>query len=493
MSSQEISRRNRRIIFNAARSGDIINLFVKLQSLPDEINRKNIVDTRGNNLLHAAVESNSVPCVKIVLELKAFNIFGKNIKGDTPLHHAIRKDCSKEIIELLLRNCSIFLKLKNFRGDWPIHLAILKNRQNIIYSIYKKDTELVNQICFPFNDEYLERIIEHTVYVKNLQLLVFFVTEMQIEEYFHTNSLSDAIELFISSLTDKMDQIEENYILESKLLSIFSRNIAWNNFEWLWRRVYFHQTNKYQLISIEIYELDIDIYLKRNLICMLHSVFNNNMSNVTQIQINAFYYALFILYSINHRLYKQIYKIVNAMWGQTDRTILSIHEVFDLMFENRIHEQQNFFTNFMGFLHNIEAQKSDLMSFFQDFSHFSYSKLSIAVFTYLPFMTVDCGDKFILDFLSNDFFPELKLALVKRLLNEERHVHMKDLLGQTFQLQPIKLSSICRIQIRRSVFGANPRATNDEKLKKLKSLPLPKCLLNFLLFNYTSYDLCKRN
>ncbi|XP_073004729.1 protein ACCELERATED CELL DEATH 6-like isoform X4 [Typha latifolia] len=93
-----------------------------------------LLDNKGRNLLHTAVEYKSTAIVRYVCGrselVKLMN--ARDFEGNTPLHLAVRSG-DQEIVSLLIRNKRVYLNIMNNEGLTPLDLSIIGVEDGLTY------------------------------------------------------------------------------------------------------------------------------------------------------------------------------------------------------------------------------------------------------------------------------------------------------------------------------------------------------------------------
>lgn len=92
-----------------------------------------LVDNKGRNFLHIAVQENKLMVVKYVCQNRelAKMMNAQDNHGNTPLHLAVSSQ-NREIVRLLLENKSVHPSIQNKKRRTPLDLAITKIDYSLI-------------------------------------------------------------------------------------------------------------------------------------------------------------------------------------------------------------------------------------------------------------------------------------------------------------------------------------------------------------------------
>lgn len=506
----EISIEEEDYLLNAAVGGEFIELQNKLIALPATVDIKSIKEIKGNSLLHLAVESNSLQCVQTVVKFARFHEFDVNNHGDNPLHHAVKVGSSLQIINFLAEYCPLFMIMANADQNWPSLIAMSAANSKATYLLREKEVVYdLQEYChgLPFRG----RLDSHLQFV-------------------YTTFPEPILNSFYSNLFGE----HTGYFKEEELIFIFfmltQNNVRKEYKDWIVRRVYLHRSNilnkcvravidmKFNDFISNRYQYYNENELKYCIIFLLHSNHFGNMSRILQLSSThqiAFqfcYFSLFVL-SLNDRpLWKQIVRILNDMWSLDQHQSQRLHSANFIthILPQEISSNKMFFRKFMEFLADIEAKHFNFIQYFEN-CHYKQNLL-MGVKLFLPFIAVPTADDIIPYFLSNknrptmenflraelrangvDFSAILRLDLssIPYVPNYIDCSSIADYCDQPRQTKPMSLQKMCRVEIRRSVFEANSKDTNAQKLDKLNSLRVPVSIRNFLFYNDTKYELCK--
>ncbi|XP_063674004.1 LOW QUALITY PROTEIN: serine/threonine-protein phosphatase 6 regulatory ankyrin repeat subunit B-like [Bolinopsis microptera] len=150
---------------------DKIEMVKHLLNLGSDINLK---DNSGWNILHHAVQKASMRtveylCVEYTAEAATSLVNAKDPHGMTPLHMAIKRGSSKELISNLFKIVDIDVEIKNSMGKTALMYALEVNRNDMI--------DIVNIVCqhknvFSEKDDYGLNISHYAVMShKSLELI----------------------------------------------------------------------------------------------------------------------------------------------------------------------------------------------------------------------------------------------------------------------------------------------------------------------------------
>ncbi|KAG5543377.1 hypothetical protein RHGRI_016192 [Rhododendron griersonianum] len=98
------------------------------------------LDTEGNTILHfLAMYGNAFVVQKLVDDngnncsssiVKCGDLFGRNDKGNTPLHEAVRFG-RKNVVEILLRKQESLVRERNCLGETPVYVAAACGHEDV--------------------------------------------------------------------------------------------------------------------------------------------------------------------------------------------------------------------------------------------------------------------------------------------------------------------------------------------------------------------------
>lgn len=99
-------------------------------------------DEQGRTAVHYAVTNLADDCLKALIKSPDCPINSPDAAGRTALHLAINRDCSAEIVTILLQHPGVALNATDFRGTTPAHWAAVSNRADIIRMLWYRGAEL---------------------------------------------------------------------------------------------------------------------------------------------------------------------------------------------------------------------------------------------------------------------------------------------------------------------------------------------------------------
>lgn len=500
----------------AALSGDHVQLKKSLENLQERTifqaisnNNNNesdffseLTDERGHNLIYLAIESQSLECVQIVLQFYELssNLHDNRIRNES-LHYAITLNSSHEILNILV---DFYLKILENDNYWPFHMAIEKNDMKLIKFLVEKYQNLKPEFQLNFfflasvmkksfnNREILEYLCE------NFAMKNFFSSQNRLHSYNHRTERDLIPENVLNMILSKF-YIEESgelsaCVIQNMFLTLNSGPQVRSEYKnWMIKKIYLNKTNEFRSLIYDVLNSGIKhTHFVYNIIFFLHSKLRGKGSALLQLimsdrsepnQLRWNYFYLYETMLIDRNLYKKIIKIANDLYCDDDKKCYRIQTIdnIPLFVRSTYYEKDDFYDNYIEFLDDIQMQKLDFLSFFKNCSKFY--ELYVGITSFMPFMAISCADELI---------PTIKSNCISE-RHRVKHFPPRILkyFGQSRQNQPMELMSMCRIVIRKSVFESQPKLSNEYKLKRIHSLPLPKILKNFLFFNYTNYDLCK--
>ena len=103
-------------------------------------------DIEGNTLLHIACKKGNVKLLKQIKKLKCVSELSlPNKVGDTPLHSACQKGCPDVFAELkAMQLCNVFSK--NVKGEIPVHVAIKYRNWTLVEQILTSPLNVVDTV-----------------------------------------------------------------------------------------------------------------------------------------------------------------------------------------------------------------------------------------------------------------------------------------------------------------------------------------------------------
>ena len=96
--------------------------------------RLNSLSTQGLTLIHEAVIAGNLAIVSLLLEEEILGINEVDDFGNTPLHYAVKTDCSPKLvmIETLLLSEGVDINACNQLGETPMHHAVQRGKTNVL-------------------------------------------------------------------------------------------------------------------------------------------------------------------------------------------------------------------------------------------------------------------------------------------------------------------------------------------------------------------------
>lgn len=489
----------------AAASGDHIFLKNQLESLPKFTRKINklcrydlrfVEDENGSNLLQLAISSKSFPCIKIITKF----INCSSSCKDNPLTLAIRNDCSMEIVQFLIEYEPEFLQEWNMSQEWAVHVAIQKGNLPLVKFLIDEGHKYFRNRYLNY-EEFLHKIILNSL--NNFEMLKYFFKIMPIAQVIESKPFYyyleireniviplEVLNLFLSSVYNKKNGYLIDNLIHGMAVILCNQRINEEYKKFIINNVYLNDTNKFQPLVKELMNsgaYDIMFYL--------HSKLRGKMSKMITdyvgFEFRLTYLHMFeTFHTYSDSFFKELIQAINSLWCDNDNEFVRIQSINFLYFisSDGIYTKHNFYERLAKFFDLIEANKFNTKLFFAVCE--SKYELSLAIPTLLPFIAVPCGDDLISEYFSNE--TKRKHIFESKIPDCELPAPFTEYCSQADQRNPMKLTSICRTTIRRSVFNANGNSSNGEKLEKLKSLMLPRQLINYLLFNYTSYDMSEK-
>lgn len=516
--SSEITPELKSTLFNAASEGHYWILKEKFKDLPSTVNIKTVTDQDRNNLLHFAVKSKSIDCIRTVANFEKFNEFDANRRLENPLHVAVMCKCSLEVIEFLADYCPTYLMAASSDEQYPRLIAESQNRIGVISLLSEKEKKYnleryCNRVPFYFNlVRYLGRV-----------------------EFTFPDEMLDS--LFTSRFGDFNGQISIdvfNFVIAilSADLETFRRAYK----DWLVRKIFLHESNELRSVVGELFGMEMVkshtrclIFtsvsdLKYNIITLLHSKYKDmdsralldkfkNLETISRLPEDFFNLnitSVFILMYHNHSLYKKIIKFITKVWLIDDqayhdkKTPLMMIELIDTF---DIEHDQRLISNLIEFFKDIHLENYDILGLLRDYKDYAFF---VIVKSFLPFLAVPNADNLAYNFSRNYTYNIIKTAeddenpysfiqyctgrFARRKAKHAfppMYVNFTDInkYCRLYNLgKPITLKELCRFAIREKVFETNKNCTNAQKLEKLKSLNLPKPLKNFIFFIHSEHE-----
>lgn len=489
-------------LLDAAKHGDYEYLIEELKVLEDPMS---VVDKDKNNVLHMAVISPSVKCVKEILKFDGINATAKNMYDETPLTFAINNYSSLEIISALVEFNPSLINLKHIYHGYIIHHIIKHDHKNGMEII-----KLFNETAKKFNIE-----LEDVDNEKNMNCIFLSISHRKFDilEYLllntnfnpkHIYNDRNALETLIGTrctnglLTDNiLDLLYEKiygdienftYEIFEKLFKAMMPN-RYGLYLWFLNRFYYHKFNRFVFLlneidksniserinNVDIIKMFCHSFVQDNFGKILH---NNRQVDQALIRFNMSLYDIFL---VDRNVFNFIIKHIHNERIKSNKhqyVIDFLDRFFDLLYENDEHSIDDA-TEFMDkiLIQNFNVNRYFNRTGFMDRNFFKTQSL-------LPFIAINCADDIL-----NNMLTVSPLGTRREILKST----ISKYCSQKYQKGLISLSTMCRIVIRKTIFQTDIELENYKKLNKVKSLKLPNEILNYLMYNHTRYNMFAKN
>lgn len=491
-----------------------------------------IYDNHHWGPLHHAVVSNKIECVRILLSVKSFNIRACTFEGCTALLLAVERNVSIDIIRLLIEADIHLIDIPNNEEVYPIHAAVKKDAIDIVKLFVQtmKRKKVLIQDHVDLDEEtslmlaarnksfeMIDYLLENTpcdcrrVSCHNIN--AFTMTAMYNSP---PGKEEETIKILERLLPLTFDYDPETNSMPPELL--YSNSLCWSfdNYEiidWFVHKFYLADSNKEKslverlLHEFKKHSADYGFY---NILFGLHSNVHDVMLYqpmehfIRLMRWRNIYIHFYEMFLQSHDLYDSISTAFLPKFRNVHPKIVS--KAFFIFFTN--------VTRFADCLPQAKAQNSlsqqydrtvclqflskfDILTncgvelIFQSKSITIYFRnlepLAQRIFLHellillMPFSVHDSADDLISS-LIDDMKP----------INEDNDLILEQILEDFCVIRrdhSPNLANLCRKTIRHHTFESNNYATNKEKLSKLLSLDCPIKIKNYLLFNYTNYQI----
>lgn len=478
-------------LLEMAKAGDHNQLKEELEVLPTFVDINRLKDNLNRNLFHLAIGSESVDCVRVLLENGRVDIDVMDADLNTPLMHAIKYNTGTEIIKLIIDWHPNLINVRDTHQMYPFHYAMKKfDKLKVLMEKAIEKNVLLN--------EYID------YYQRNLIIIAVDELDLNVLQYIIKNTLSDVNFIYhrrnafqhavqydnkikLPKILDLLYQhiygkiMGFHFDLLETIFELLSRRDGANNFEWFIENIYLHHTNNLCTTVSTLLQFSTDYHINVNkIIFYLHSDFRRKKLyhiNFT-IHMNDCYKILFEIFINNRNLFDAIINEMHIMWRRhymrfrnyeiTDFPLAIIKKTFKANNYQNIDET---FRNIVEYFDKINLQDFLIAT---RIKNMGFQRWHIPML--MPFIAVPNAD---------DLISGLRIMTYEELIFAP--IDIKGYCGYYFNDTAMSLQMLCRNTIRKAIFKRN--STNTAKIKKLRSLEIPIPLKNYLFYNHTKYNM----
>lgn len=499
---------------------DYVNDCIRSMS-SDEIN--NAFDNHRFGPLHHAVRGHSIDCIRALLSVKSLNVREKTYEGSTPLLLAIEMDCEIGIIQALIDHDPGLIDIPNTEEVFPIHLAITNRRSLEIVKLLIETLKRNNMPLIDHVDSDGDSSILLAARVNHFEILEYLIdnTPFNVKHTNRTNGLNAFSAVFLMRNAIGLDPQRENVfrvlqrvfpliyghadkpLLVNEILTPITLSMVFDNYqytEWLIQNFYLDSMNEHREIAQKTYNFIRTNQMRKKAYSMVFPLH----SHLTR---QAFVQGQLPLRKI---VWQEIFRNAIEVF-QVDRELFSeMYAIFSDKFQ--CPSESQFIASFIDIIYPMIYDESILLEFLLKTNTFESIDGAQTVCEFarrirehdlpvkdimpsyltilMPFTGLSCADSII----ASPHF-ENGSCWIDSIPTESRN-KIVSFCGQHFYKDPLPLTKLCRIVIRKAVFQ-----TSDPELvgiaskidvngcKRLMSLNLPKTMKNFLRYNFTNYDL----
>lgn len=499
---------------------DYVNECIRHMS-SDDIN--NTYDNHKFGPLHHGVRGHSIECIRALLTVNGLNVREKTYEGSTPLLLAIENDCDIEIIRMLIEHDPGLIDIPNNEEVFPMHLAITNQRS---LDVVKLMVETMKQNNLPLIDHVDldgDSSILLAARVNHFEILDYLIdnTPFNVKRTNRTNGLNAFSAVFLMRNAIGLDPQRENVfrvlqkvfpliygsadkpLLVNEILTPITLSMVFDNYqytEWLIQNFYLDAMNGHREIAQKTYDFIGTNQMRKKAYSMvfpLHShltrqAFVQGQLPLRKIVWQEIYRNAIEVFQVDRDLFREMYAIFSDKF-QCPSDALFTASFVDIIYPMIYDESTlvEFLTKTNTF-ESIDGAQS--VSEFVKRIRTHGLRLRDILPSYLAILMPFTGSPFADNIIESSHFVN-GLEWTQTIPNEARTKIIR-FCGQPFHRDPLPLTMLCRIVIRKAVFRTNEHEVDGVAGKidltgceRLVSLNLPKTLKNFLRYNYTNYDL----
>lgn len=494
------------------------------EMFPKYIN--NVIDEHDFGPIHYAVKGNSIECVRLLLTVDSIDPQMKTDEGYTPLMLAVQNDCSIEIIRLLVEFDPLVIDMPTYEGVYPLHLAIsqchsLEMVKTMIEAMKRKGLMLTDHIDVNGDScillaarmrlfEILDYLLENTpfsVIRTNGTERRGALLEMML--HWRRSRSSPRSEIFYNcfgKLFLKTHGDIDNALLEMWIL--IDDGKFYEMHDWLIQNTYLIESNEYREIVEKTYDFIIKNMTSKKrrheciLLLPLHSHLKiENFSEERQISLwkDIQKYSIEV-FQIDRPLFHQWSAIVNVKFPcpSSELLVQTFNELIYVYSGSTLVEFMEITNTFKSVRYNecmsgfCELVKKSDLTIEKTLPRFLVVFMPLTSMAYADSLIDDWSDfKALVTGPENARPRRLTKNSLRKLIVETENI--RRFFSQRFHKDPMPLTMLCRIVIRKAVYEPVRYGKMDStKSKPLMSLPVPNTVKDFLRYNYTNCNLSKQ-
>lgn len=459
-----------------------------LREYVSEYRHRSYYDSKDNHRwgpLHHAVASGSYECIHLLLSTRYIKTRSRSHEGHTCLYVGIERRVSRRIIRMLLKYDPGLIDIPNNEQVYPMHVAIISNSLDLVRTMVETLREENIQI-----GEQLDLDGDNSLFLavrgRNEPIIDFLINNTT-PKYTHRNDsdinavsvamvpVRGADENAVFRIVTKLlpltyDSTSARYMRSIMLPMMFSAfHPNEDTFNWFVNEYYLCDGNELRDVFIRAmttFERNNDT---KKLFLGLHSKLHKfHITERDSVQNNILYNNLFKtlmkLYCDNETVCREVAdalrpKIDKKQFNRTVRNLVPTHTSRELCYTSYV---EMFFQLGLGSFFDIERIFDSCTA-----RNHAYRLFKL----FMPFSSALTGD--IVDNMLPVYAHPEDQNLAQFCVNG-RFLAYNGLMG------------LCRVVIRKCILKGNE--SFEVKMNCFRQLGLPRSLLNFLLFNYTSYE-----
>lgn len=454
-------------------------------------------ESDSSALLHCAVSSQSLRCVKSVLKVPEICQSKRNEHGDTALMQAIKcnKDRSSSIVKELIESDLSLFDYPDSDGNYPIHEAIQLNQLSCVKVLIEAFITAGKEPADHLNKAELNAIMM-AIEQQNFQIFDYLSNNTKFYGdfavifncYTSPSNISNHNEIDCDKLESLHTRFCGDKILDLTAIDIGISNVlgyenSEGSFRWL--------ANRYVLV-----ESNPNLDLAR-------IYWDALQDKSPHVQKQHYYNFLFLMqpnssnckYRHPYNYTDDIVRCINGKWIHGDKKlidfVLSKYATFLRYLDD--FDLSNWLIYFLSaFYQSCELfDKDRLMAFLFELK---IHKRKITIYRRAPMETFEWRNIDEVTFNLIIMMPFLKMACADQLNDSQKYrkfiisSNSKIFFGQKYRNEPLSLAEACRFTIRKMAFEDDSKENTIGNLLTI-SRDLPSKLQNFLLFNETNFNL----
>lgn len=478
----------------------------------DEYIRKNaqkrkyeVFDNHKWGPLHHAVVSNSYDCVQLLLSCGLVDTRWKSFEGQTCLFVAVERRVSEAIVKLLLKSDAELFNIPNNEHVFPIHRAVSKNSLETVRTMIETLNEMrvLIQDQFDWDDE---NSLFLAARAKNFRMVDYLVTNMNCINYQHTNDSGlNAVTVALLPADDNVHREEWNRLeIVSRLIPLtydtstadfMQKMMLPISFTCVFKHrhvfTYFMETfflsevnENRDLVEKALNAFELVDFDYQTVLTGLHSKITQFIVKPDDQLKNDLLYSNIIkdlhnVFKFNRELFVEIMAVLRPKLDSSSFNHLMIKFIPSAPIEGT--QMLTDFVQIFDIMHIEDLLNIQSLLFFTPSATF----LNNLLLLFMPFSTESTADVYIEECVKHNLFTDSR-SIEAFELDEGL---ARFCVNGNFR-RKCGLKEMCRAVIRARVLknGANG-LTNQQRLNLIRTMRISLPIKNFLLFNYTSYDL----